>query len=195
MTGRWIAGLVVAVLGLTGSGQCQEHYAITARQVAIALSAKGISISDKQVSLLAKVVATEPNPALDVLSVEPMDNSDLGSQSETRSQVKIGCHVSGACIPFYALVSSPKKTAANGPGASATSTASAIAGLKANSAITMKVGAHATLVMDDGRSHIEVSVVSLQSGAAGHLIRVASSDRKQIYIGEVMSPNLLKRSY
>jgi len=50
-------------------------------------------------------------------------------------------------------------------------------------------------VMDDGRSHIQVAVISLENGIAGHRIRVASPDHKQIYVAEVVGANLLKRSY
>jgi flagella basal body P-ring formation protein FlgA len=59
----------------------------------------------------------------------------------------------------------------------------------------MRAGAHATLVMDDARSHIQVAVISLENGIAGHRIRVASLDHKQVYVAEVVSANLLKRSF
>jgi len=59
----------------------------------------------------------------------------------------------------------------------------------------MRAGAHATLEMNDARSRIQVAVSSLENGIAGHRIRVASLDYKHIYVAEVVSPNLLKRSY
>jgi hypothetical protein len=49
--------------------------------------------------------------------------------------------------------------------------------------------------MDDDRAHIQVAVISLESGIAGHTIRVATPDHKQIYRGEIVSANLLKRSF
>jgi len=51
------------------------------------------------------------------------------------------------------------------------------------------------LEMDDNRSHIQVSVISLENGNAGDKIRVSSPDRKQVYTAEVIDANLLKRSY
>ena len=49
--------------------------------------------------------------------------------------------------------------------------------------------------MDDARAHVELSVVSLENGAAGHKIRVATPDHKQVYLAEVVSANRLKRSF
>jgi flagella basal body P-ring formation protein FlgA len=59
----------------------------------------------------------------------------------------------------------------------------------------MRVGTHAMLEMDDQRSHVKVSVISLENGNAGDRIRVSSPDRKQVYTAEVIGANLLKRSY
>lgn len=64
-----------------------------------------------------------------------------------------------------------------------------------NNQFTMRAGSRATLVMDDQRSHIQVAVISLQNGMAGHRIRVSSPDHKQVYFGEVVSANLLKGSF
>jgi hypothetical protein len=168
-----------------GQSQPQGQFAITAALIAQTLSGKGMQVADRQVSLLAKVVASEPNPLLDVASVEPLSDRWSGQHSEPRSLVKLACHAPGTCLPFYAIVSW------QGPAPSV----AANAALKPNAAITMRVGTHATLLMDDARSHVQVAVISLESGAVGRRIRVASPDHKQIYIGEVVSANLLKRSY
>jgi flagella basal body P-ring formation protein FlgA len=67
--------------------------------------------------------------------------------------------------------------------------------LNPNAVFTIRAGAHATMVMDDERAHIQVAVVSLENGIAGHRIRVASPDHKQIYVAEVVNANLLRRSF
>jgi flagella basal body P-ring formation protein FlgA len=67
--------------------------------------------------------------------------------------------------------------------------------LKPNVAITMRAGAHATLVMDDDRAHIQIAVISLENGLAGHRIRVASPDHKQVYVAEVVNASLLRKSF
>jgi hypothetical protein len=107
----------------------------------------------------------------------------------------MGCHLPGKCLPFYAIVSSlepPFGVAANASHASAGINNSVS---KANMDITMRAGTHATLVMDDNRSHIQVAVISLENGIAGHRIHVASPDHKQVYVGEVVNANLLRGSF
>jgi hypothetical protein len=189
--------LFIVGTSLYGWGQSQpkQCFALTVKQVARTLSDKGMQISFQQVSLLAKVVATEPDPTLEVLSVEPVDDRSAGQHEEARFRVKMGCHLRGRCLPFYAVVEVPEEIAGQ-----ATNSSSALGALgnlvsKRNEAFTIRSGAHARLVMDDARAHIEVSVVSLENGMTGQKIRVASPDHKQIYVAEVVSANLLKRSF
>ncbi len=191
---KWLAGLFMMAVSVPAWGQSLPpgRFALTVEQVAQALSGKGISIASEQVSLLANVVAAEPHPLLDVLAVERLGDRWSGQHAEPRSLIKLACHAQATCLPFYAIVSWPGGAAGS---ASVPSLAAADAALKPSGAITMRAGAHATLVMDDDRSHIQIAVVSLENGAIGHRIRVASPDHKQIYIGEVVSANLLKRSF
>jgi hypothetical protein len=180
---------------LGGGGQlhAQRSFALTTRQVAQALSSSGIRIAEPQVSLLARVVATDPNPALDILSVEPLDVQAAAKYPEARSRVKMACHQAGICLPFYVVVRFPEGTNELEGGASGASTGSEF--LRSKGLITIRAGAHATMRMDDGRSHIQVAVISLENGIAGHKIRVASPDHKHIYVAEVVGANLLKRSF
>lgn len=197
MTVRWMPVLFIVGASLFGWGQSQpkQCFALTVKQIAQTLSDKGMQISSRQVSLLAKVVATEPDPALDVLSVEPLDDRSAGQTEESRFRVKMACHLRGKCLPFYAVVEVSEGTAGQ-----AMNSSSAFGGLgnlvsKRNDEFTIRSGAHARLVMDDERAHIEVSVVSLENGMTGQKIRVASPDHKQVYVAEVVSANLLKRSF
>jgi hypothetical protein len=154
-----------------------------------------MQVTEDRISLLAKVVATEPNPTMDIMSIGPLGGRETTGLSEARSLVKLGCHLSGTCLPFYAVVTWPDGTA-RPAGVGVENVAShANAKVKPIAAITMRVGTHAMLVMDDKRSHVQVSVVSLENGNAGERIRVASQDRKQVYVAEVIGANLLKRSY
>lgn len=195
MTSRWILVLWMAAINLPGWGQSQlpDRFALTTGQVARALSDSGIQTTDEQVSLLARVVATEPYPALDILSVEPLAKGP--QHSPARSRVKLACHLPGKCLPFYAIVSRSDATA--GPAANTSGASPLVRNTLFNPAtdITMRAGTHATLVMDDHRSHIQVAVISLENGMAGHRIRVASPDHKQVYFGEVVSANLLTGSF
>jgi hypothetical protein len=185
--------LLMAAMSLPGAGQSrpQQHFALTVHQVAQALSGSASRIADQQVSLLAEVVATEPAPAMDILSVKPLADQSSGKQRDARFLVKLVCRVPGTCLPFYAIVTSPEATIDRTPGA----LNSGNGFLKTNAGVVMRAGAHATLVMDDNRSHIQIAVVSLENGIAGHRIRVATPDHKQVFVAEVVNANLLKRSY
>jgi hypothetical protein len=188
-------GLLMAAISIPGWGQSQDWFALSARQVARALSDKGIQLGNKQVSLPAIVVATEPNPVLEVLSVEPLDDQLSGEHSGTHSWVKLGCGEPGTCLPFYAILSWTEEPIGDASDKSSTSPAVRKSALKPSVVITMRAGARATLVMDDDRSHIQINVISLENGIIGHEIRVVSPDHKQIYLAEVVSAHLLRRSF
>lgn len=188
-------GLVLAAFCVPGLGQSQDRFALSARQVAQTLSEKGMQIDGDQVSLLANVVATEPNPVLDIFSVEPLGDQPPGEQSGTHVWVRVACHEPNICLPFYAAVTLPKETAGGTSNIANVSSAIRKAALKPNAVITMRAGAHATLMMDDDRSHIQIAVISLESGIAGHRIRVASPDHKRVFVAEVISAHLLRRSF
>jgi hypothetical protein len=186
--------LIIAATSLCGWGQSQPkpRYVLTAEQVAQKLSDKEVQPTSLQVLLLARVVATEPDPALDVLSVGPLGEQSGKQPEATRFLVKMACHLPGRCLPFYAVVS-PLEAGA-GHTAYSPSVFEGLA-LKQNGAFTIRSGAHATLVMDEEHAHIEIAVVSLENGMAGQKIRVASPNHKQVYVAEVVSANLLKRSF
>jgi hypothetical protein len=208
MTARWLPIFLMAAMSVPGWGQSpsRERFPLTERQVARALSERGIQTADEQVSLSARMVATEPEPILDVLSVETLGESPSAKHSQVRSRVKLACRLPGRCLPFYAIVNKPEL--AGDPATIASTTSPAVssarvsasaaarnAQLNARSDITMRAGTRATLVMDDHRSHIQVTVITLENGIVGHRIRVASPDHKQVYFGEVVTASLLKGSF
>jgi hypothetical protein len=199
MTTKWMPALLMAAMGLPWGVQsaCQEQgrFPLTAHMVAQTLGGNGIQTADEQVTLLARVVASKPSPVLDILSVEPLGGRSWGKRRDASLLVKLACHVHGACLPFYSIVSRPDAALERMPGVRGVSPAAGYAALKSQNRIIMRPGTHATLVMDDARMHVQVAVVSLESGIAGHKIRVESPDHKQIYVGEVVSANLLKRSF
>ena len=199
MTTQWMPALLMVAMGLPAGVQAQSQlqgrFQLTAHQVAQTLTANGVQTLDVQVQLLAKVVATEPSPVLDILSVESIGDRSPGKNRESRSLVKLGCRLPGTCLPFYSIVSKPEAPIDSPSGARGFSAATGNTALKPNTGIVIRAGAHATLVMDDARSHVEVAVVSLENGIACHRIHVASPDHKQVYVAEVVSANLLRRSF
>jgi hypothetical protein len=191
---KWMPVVLIVATSVCGWGQSQmkQRYALTAKQVAQNLSSKGVQPTSVQVLLLARVVATEPDPALDVLSVGPLGEQSGEHFRATRFLVKMACHLPGRCLPFYAVVSPTEASAGHAMNSSGPLEGLAV---KQNSEFTIRTGMHATLVMDEEHAHIEVAVVSLENGVTGQKIRVASPDHKQIYVAEVVSTNLLKRSF
>jgi hypothetical protein len=198
MKTRWMPALIVA-MGLPGwvhaPCQAQGRFPLTAHLVAQTLSSSGMQTVDEQVSLLANVVAAEPAPLLDILSIEPLGDKSLGKHRESHSLVKMGCRMAGVCLPFYSVVSKSEAPGDGAPTVLNVSSEAALTVRRPNSGIVIRAGAHATLVMDDARSHVEVTVVSLENGIAGHKIHVATPDHKQVYLAEVVSSNRLKRSF
>jgi len=199
MTTRLIPVFLMMAMGLPGcvqaQSQLQRRFPLTAHQVAQALSGNGIQTMDEQVLLLANVVATEPAPVLDVLSVEPVGDRSPGTRRDLHSLVKLGCRLPGTCLPFYSIVSKLGASVDSTPVAVAFSPVTGSAALRPNTGIVIRAGAHATLVMDDERSHIQITVISLENGIAGHRIHVASPDHKQVYVADVVSANLVRRSF
>jgi hypothetical protein len=199
MRKRQISILLVAAISLPGLGYSQpgpqESFAITAENVARTFSSKGIQTAGLQVSLLARVVATEPDPVMDVLSIEPRGKKQFAESNEASYMVKLGCHLNGVCLPFYAIVSKKDETAGSETMGSMVPLVPVNSTLKQGAAVTMRAGARARLVMDDGRSQVEVAVISLENGIAGHKIHVSSPDHKQVYLAEVVSSTLLTRNF
>lgn len=195
---RWIPVLLVAAMGLPIWAQDQpqlpSRYPLSSHLVAQTLSANGMEALDEDVTMLANVVATEPAPVLEILSIEPLGNRSLTNHGTMRSLVKLGCRLPGTCLPFYSIVNRPESPAETSPGMLRGSNSESPR-LKPESAIVIRAGAHATLVMDDARSHIEVAVVCLENGISGHKVHVATPDHKQVYVADVVSASLLRRSY
>jgi hypothetical protein len=197
MRARWIPLLLAAAISMPRwvQAQSQDRFALTEPEVARALSDSGIQIAGGQVSLLTRVVATEPSPKLDIVSVERLGKGSPAERLAVRVRVKLACDLPGKCLPFYAIVSSPQTTAGPASDPSIASPAFRTAGSNPNNEITMRAGAHATLMMDDQRAHIQVTVISLENGTVGRRIHVATPDHKQTYVGEVVSARLLKGSF
>ncbi len=191
---RWITGLLVSAMSLPVWGQSppKTHFSLTGEHVARALFAKGIQIPDGHVSLLADVVAAEPNPALHIVTMMPVSGQLSGKRFESRFLLKVACHLTSECLPFYAIVIWPARPAEGPSRGSSLVSADPSSELQPGAVVTMRAGTHAKLLMDDDRSHIQVNVISLENGMAGHRIRVASLDRKQVYMAEVISANLLR---
>jgi len=170
------------------SGSAQQRFPVTQQQVSHALLRRGVNVDVQQISLVASIVASKPDPELDIDSIQPFGDGREGQSIQ--SKVRVVCSKAGSCLPFYAIVTWP-------PGTSLSALASMdrAASFKSETpTISMRVGSNATLIVDTGQMRLRVPVISLQNGAIGSTIRVTSLDRKQTYNAVVVSPTLLTGS-
>ena len=163
-----------------------EYHPISVEQIAQTLSASGMQVKPADVSLGMHVVATTPDPEMNMLEVRPA--SSTGDRKTV--WVRIGCKELGVCLPFFATVAwngnlaeLPKESR---PTALQRTTAEAV------SPPAMHAGKRVTLIIAHDRLRIQLAVIALQNGSVGQVIRVASPDYKQVYRAEVLGVDLLK---
>lgn len=206
---RWLifcvaVAVVTAVFTLSATGEVaipprRAAVALSGVEVASALNAQGIVVNAAQITMLADVVAARGDSLLEVKSLERWDS--------VRNRVELGCHRSGECLSFYVFVQWPNATeaakairifnhAGNGAGDVPPEHGDAtLPGVRrAQAGPVLKSGARATLVIDQGRLHIRVPVICLESGRAGGMVRVQSRDHRQIYLAQVLDGSSLKGS-
>jgi hypothetical protein len=186
MTGyKSIAILILSVLAVPTVAVAQRE-AITAAQVAAAMNAAGMKVSPQQVILLAGVTARTSTPGLQVESMERWGGD--------RIKVRLNCSDPSACLPFFVAVrSSPLGTLLPVAATQRSSAAMSPPRPDANSMV-VRSGAPVILLLDGGRVHIRLSVVCLESGAAGQTIRVASKDHRQTYTAVVVDGSTVRAS-
>jgi len=158
---------------------------ISAGEVVAAIRARGFSLAEDQVHVLAPIVAARPHPGLQLVSVEPWQKSGAAMRLE--------CRTRGECLPFYVMVSW-----ADAASAEATVSRAKALGLSKFSSsasaasFVVRSGQPVKLVMEGERIHIEVTVICLENGGLGDRIRAASPDHSTIYAAEVAGARLLK---
>jgi hypothetical protein len=87
--------LGAAVATAAGQASPTERVVISADQVARAIAATGAAVRAGQVRFLAQVSASREDVSLEVVSVKNQDQ---------QATVKLRCHNSQECLPFYVLV-------------------------------------------------------------------------------------------
>jgi hypothetical protein len=160
----------------------QGQFAISTEQIAATVSRMGVQISPQQVTLLTDVVATKQFPLLKVRSIERWDDQRMMARMECRNQ--------GECLPFFVglRVNQGDAIQASGGSSQAYGTAPSLP----SRAFVVRSGSPATLLLDSDRVHIRLSVICLQNGAPGQMIRVTGKDRKLVFTAQVIDGNLLK---
>ena len=116
------------------------------------------------------------------------------------ARLRMVCRVPAACLPFYATATWPESAESVAPpsdrnvGSGERKTPAASAETNESSAGKLRAGASVTLLLEGERVHIQMQAVTLQGGATGDKVRVATRDRKQTYVAEIVNPTLLRGS-
>ena len=184
MRSRLIAALTLSTAVALPLAAEAGREAITAAQIASAISSAGMNVAAEQVTLLTDVVARTSMPALQVQSMERI--------GEGRMRVRMSCANADECIPFFVMI---HLSATSSPSSSTPATRVAVAATtprQAYNSFTIRAGAAAILLLNGDHVHIKVAVVCLENGSTGQAIRVASQDRRQTYTAEVVDGTTLR---
>jgi hypothetical protein len=182
------ASALLASALLVSSAQAANpttRFALTSAQVVAALEARKLPTEGIQLSLAVAMTSTVEAPQLELQSMSPIDH--------TSARLRIACKVHAECMPFLVTASWPDAVPAVPEALTHTAAprhTEAAAGDSA-AASGLRAGTPATLLIDDGKIHIRMQVRTLQAGDTGDKVRVSSTDHKS-YVGEVVSPTLLK---
>jgi len=170
--------IVLPVAAKTG------NEAITAAQIAGAISDAGIKVSADQVTLLSDVVSRTASPALKVEGMERLAGHRL--------RVRLDCSKPEECLPFYVIVRADESGAETFAPPLVQSSSAISPARQPASTFAVRAGAPAVLLLEGSHVHIQLSVVCLENGAPGQTIRVASPDRRRTYMAEVVDGTTLR---
>jgi hypothetical protein len=159
------------------------RYAITAEQVATAVTGQGVHVSPDQVVLLTRVVAQVDAPKLIVKSVDRV--------GPERAIARLECADSEQCLPF--IVSIRMAGSKNADLIAAPSNFLPSARSQTRPArIAVRAGSQAILLLDGPHVHISLAVICLENGAPGQTIRATDQDHRQIYTVRVTQDGILE---
>jgi hypothetical protein len=186
---RLIVGCIVFAAVTWPAMAASARYAISTDQVVTAVGKMGVRIDASQVTLLADVVATSPNSALQVRSVERLTSD--------RFITRLECAKSEDCLPFMASVLVDRNGATQL--AAASSRLSILKGSSPESSsqpgtrqTLVRGGSRAVLQLDGAHIHIRIPVICLQSGSEGQTVRATGPGHRQIYAAKVVGDGLLQ---
>ena len=160
-------------------------YAISTEQIAATVSRAGVQVLPEQVTLLTDVVATRVAPVLRVRSIERWSNE--------RMMARLECENREECLPFFVGVRIGQVGATATSGTSLQGSPFFSSGPAGSSkAFAVRSGSPATLLLDSDRVHIRLSVICLENGAPGQMIRVTGKDHRLVFTAQVIDGSLLK---
>ena len=155
------------------------RYAVTTATVAEALNRAGARVEERDVVLMANVVASTPNPLLRLRSFEEKDGHSVVARFD--------CESTHECLPFLVTVLVDSRATAV---KTKTPLLPRISPL--NSPVLFRAGSTTTLQLDGEHVHITLPVICLENGIQGKIIRVTDRNRRMVYRAEVVNDGLLK---
>lgn len=177
---------VAGILLLLGAaeylcGQSAAPLQVTTSDVIAGMRTKDIVVRPSQVSMLSSIPVSTEHPQLEAVKVE--------SLTADTSRVLMRCVDRTSCIPFYVVVSGlvPTQQVSEPP-----SKARGLSSRGTSGPVVVKRGAKVTMEIVSPEMVITLPVVCLQSGHLGEKIKATSPDQKITYLGEIVSPKLLR---
>jgi hypothetical protein len=180
---RLIAIPILVAAAALSAAAAPVRDAITAAQVADAISEAGTKVSARQVTLLTDVVSTGSAPILKVQSMQPWGNHQI--------KVRMSCARQEECLPFFVAVRDNDQNLLQRVSEDSRGPSPARSRPDSKSFV-VRSGTPVTLLIDGERIHIKLSVICLENGAPGQTIRASSMDHKQTYSAEVVDGTLLR---
>ena len=188
---RLSSTLLLATIAMLYSAQAfagPSVYAISAEAVTRAVLLAHPELAGDAIELTTRIETRTDAPVLEAGLLEHMATpSALGTlaPSAPLARVRLRCHTSSACLPFYALIhlaSSDPSEIASAALAQPRSQEQHLIPTTARAGTPMlRTGAHAFMVIDSGLLHIRVPVTCLENGNPGATIRVAGLPRGRVY--------------
>lgn len=175
-----VAALVLLAGAATAQGLLGSRYPISGMDVVKELGVVGIDVEASQVRIPAGMTTASISPKLEIVMAEPMENNQL--------RVELRCSVVAECLPFFATLNvkeanlvSTEMRLRRGGATAASRQAALHVGATPTSQPQIKVGSHATLIIQDGHLDIRLQVLAIDTGALGQQVRVCTLDRKKIF--------------
>jgi len=178
---RMLLGMALAA-GTSSAWAAPAHYPISTEQVAATMSQAGVAIQSNQVTLLSEVVSTTTSPVLKVRSIQPWGGEKM--------MARVECESSLECVPFLVSV----HVNASEQAQALLSLPSPTTPVALRTTPVVHNGSPAILELEGKRVHIRLSVICLERGAPGQMIRASSADRRVVFRAKVIDGSLLKGS-
>jgi hypothetical protein len=149
---------------------------ISGVQVTQALQAAGVQAEPGDVKFLSVVEAKETDFRLNVVEFERL--------TPRTTRVRLQCETTAQCLPFYVVVHSEGQL----PGPERRPRAARAA----EEPWLVRTGMTVKLILEGKTLRMTMPVICLQNGRRGETIRVTGSDRKEIFLAEVIESQLVR---